>query len=97
MNILQRWFGRQSKETEPELYREVQELYRKVFETYDGQLVLTHMLTELGYFSLADSESEVVLQNYAKKLLQNCGILTRMNVYDLDLIKAMMSIPLEKK
>lgn len=96
-NILQRWFGGHVRENEQDLYREVQELYRKVFESYEGRMVLTHMLTELGYFSLADNETEVVLQNYAKKLLQNCGILTRMNVYDLDLINAMMAIPLEKK
>jgi len=61
--------------TREEQERELRELYRRVFSGPFGQKVLTHMLVELGHFdTVAGSDKEVALQNYAKVLLHRLGV-----------------------
>jgi hypothetical protein len=69
------------------------DLYRSVFGTPNGIRVLTHLLTEMSFFTPYPNEKEQILSNYAKRILENCGIY-RDNSDDLEsLITAMFNIP----
>jgi len=48
--------------------------YRNVFGTVQGQKVLGHMLEELGFFGLSITEEQRATSNYARNLLNNCGL-----------------------
>ena len=56
----------------PEEY-EIQ-LYSLVFGSADGQKVLCHLLTNLGFFKENLTDEEKILNNFAKKILRFCGI-----------------------
>ena len=56
-------------------YRRVQYQFRNLFGTVDGRSVLIKMLCDLGFFSeITADPGQVALKNYAKLILQNCGI-----------------------
>lgn len=65
--------------------------YRNTFTTKAGKKVLAHMLAELRFFSTAMTEEEVALQNYAKNLLLNLGILDASNVQRIT--DALLTVP----
>jgi hypothetical protein len=54
--------------------KDVQEIYRRTFDTDAGRQVLAHMLVELHFFDELVSEEEVALSNYARKLLNRLGL-----------------------
>lgn len=56
--------------------REQIAVYRACFSTGSGKMVLSHLLTEAGMFddNLKTSE-EIAVENFAKKILKNLGIL----------------------
>lgn len=63
--------------------------YRAVFGDETGQRVLTHMLGELGFFNEIRTDNkdamfeEVILHNYAVKLLSRCGFWNEGNIQDV--------------
>lgn len=61
----------------------IQIAYSNVFRSYEGKLVLTHMLTDMHFFDEILNEEERIMSNYAKKLLVRCGIWKGANVPDL--------------
>jgi hypothetical protein len=55
--------------------REVVDMFRRVFDNPHGHDVLAFMLDDLGFFIEAcRDEKDAVLQNYAKRLLNLCGL-----------------------
>ena len=51
------------------------DIYRKVFGSHEGRLVLMDMLNDLDFFEMeVESETKLVLQNYAKVILEKMGI-----------------------
>ena len=54
--------------------KDIKDAYRNVFATLQGQKVLGHILEELGFFGLAITEEQKATSNYAKNLLNNCGL-----------------------
>lgn len=49
-------------------------LYRMVFDSQEGREVLADILNDLGFWSKEVQDSgDVVLQNYARLLLEKCG------------------------
>jgi hypothetical protein len=64
--------------------------YRKVFDTVDGQIVLTDILNELGFFSgqLKDHD-DMVLHNVATRILRKLGVWRPQNLWGIteDLMK----------
>ena len=65
--------------------------YRNVFSTAEGRLVLTDILSDLGHFSVCDSESDRALQNYAKTLLAKVGMWDIHNIGKI--VNAYVGIP----
>ena len=70
---------------------DVTKYYQNTFTTKSGRKVLAHMLAELKFFSTVQTEEEIALQNYAKNLLSNLGILTADNVSRLT--EALLTVP----
>lgn len=59
----------------------INDVYRRLFSSAEGQKVLIHQLTELGYFDeLVENTENLTLQNYARKLLKHCMILKEENI-----------------
>lgn len=46
------------------------QMFREVFSTPHGRIVLTQILLDLKYFSVCTNEQDTALSNYAKFLLQ---------------------------
>lgn len=46
--------------------------YRNVFTSYEGQMVLAHMLYELGVFR-SDPDTNIDLKNYGARILEIIG------------------------
>lgn len=56
-----------------EEFSEWQTRYRNLFSTPQGKAVLMDMLGELNFFNYTNDERDMVLSNYAKRLLYLCG------------------------
>ena len=54
--------------------KELRTAYRNVFSTLQGQKVLGHMLEQLAFYGLAVTEEQKATANYARNLLDNCGL-----------------------
>ena len=67
-------------------------LYRNVFGTGQGQIVLANMLVDLHFFDTVEGE-EVVLQNYARQLLDKIGVWRGENVARI--VAGLMTIPIQ--
>lgn len=76
---------------------EVVQMYRAVFGTAHGQLVLTHMLTELGFFgtTIGLSETEWAWLDYSRRLLRLCGIWN--DDYKVKMLMTAMEATTDKK
>ena len=60
------------------------EMYRRVFGSTEGRLVLADMLNDLNHIAIDIEEPEdIALANYGKVLLGKMGILQPHNVYRL--------------
>lgn len=69
--------------TPEEQRKALQAMFRKVFSTPEGRVVLNTILNDLRYFTKAEYESEYVLSDYAKTLLHDrLGITDTMAVTD---------------
>lgn len=51
--------------------KQIVKLFREVFSTDSGRIVLHQILTDLRYFSECSTDSEVCLNNYAKFMIKN--------------------------
>lgn len=61
-----------------------EEEYRSVFTSRTGRKVLTHMLAELHFFDeIQLTDEEIILSNYAKRLLNRIGIWKGLNVGEI--------------
>lgn len=83
-----------SQKTREELEKEVKEIYRRVFSSPEGMMVLSHMLAKLGLFNevAPDDPEEIARQNYARELLRTLGMLSG-DAKDLrELIRSWFSI-----
>lgn len=58
---------------QPDVSNELSQLYRNVFSSNEGKVVLFHMLEELGFHQIIQTEEEKVLKNYAMRLLEIVG------------------------
>ena len=67
------------------------EIYRRVFGTVEGRVVLTDILNDLGHFAEDLSEQDTALSNYAKTLLEKLGIWQPHNLKRL--VDAYMNMP----
>lgn len=86
----------------PEEY-EIQ-MYRLVFGNPNGIKVLTHLLTNMGYFKENLDADEVPVANFAKKILRYCGITPMPDTnqgFSQDrreaIVQSMMSLPTGEK
>lgn len=68
---------------DPTFKENINEDYRRLFETEIGRRVLSHMLGELKFFPEAITEEDVALQNYARRLLMNIGIWDKGNALNI--------------
>ena len=59
--------------------KEIQQKYRNVFSSPEGKEVLTHLLSLLHFFDEMVVEDDIVLRNFAYKLLGILGIWQSMN------------------
>jgi hypothetical protein len=75
--------------------KEIRESYRRVFMNRDGQAVLTHILSELHFFDEVVEGNEVVLANFARRLLYFIGVWDSKNLEDQSLIQSFLRIPLK--
>ena len=58
--------------------------YRRVFDTYEGRIVLTDMLNELGFFSgELENHDDVVRHNAATRILRKLGVWRPQNLWGL--------------
>ena len=84
-----------SRKDQPDPIKEVRESYRMVFSSYHGKAVLTHLLSELHFFDEVVEGNEVVLANFARRLLFFLGVWDSKNLEDQSLIEAFLRIPLK--
>lgn len=76
-----------------------QELYRRIFSSVEGKMVLSDILIDLCYFDETEDENNVskeeknYLRNYANKLLRKCGVLRSENIELI--VNALMKLPLK--
>lgn len=65
--------------------RRWENLYRKVFQTDEGQQVLTDILNDCGFYGLDDlkSSADIARLNVGRRILGKCGIWEPSLVYDL--------------
>lgn len=75
--------------------REKRVLYRQVFTTPQGRAVLTDILNDLGFYNMHRGEEDVVLTNYARRLLEKVGVWQPQNMYDIT--DAFLGIPWDYK
>ena len=68
----------------------IKEDYRRTFDTDIGRRVLAHMLTELHFFDESVSEEEMVLSNYARRVLYHLGVFRGNHIPDI--VNYLMSI-----
>lgn len=61
-------FGRNKEE------QAMQRAYQRVFQTPMGQEVLADLLTRMHFFDETVNDEEVVLQNFARRMLHVMGI-----------------------
>lgn len=80
---------------EEEQVKEVRKAYNLLFTSVHGQKVLAHMLAELNFFGEVATEEDRILHNYAKRLLNNIGVIQGPNVPDI--VRALLTIPFERK
>jgi hypothetical protein len=52
---------------------DLEAMYQRCFNTEDGFRVLLHLLSQLGFFRETETQQDVILANFAKKLLRNLG------------------------
>lgn len=70
--------------------------YRDTFSTPNGKRVLGHILLEAGYFDVdLVSPEDIAVQNFAKKIIRNLGIITLKNVDSY--VSGLFNLPVDFK
>ena len=90
--------------------RNINELYRKVFSSHEGQMVLTDILNDCGYLSLQDMEdpSEIARLNVGRRILGKCGVWEDCYAEEIvkrtvgarnlrELVRSLLSLPIPKR
>jgi len=77
--------------------RERAVLYRTVFDTYEGNLVLLDILNDCGSLSLGDlnTAADIARSNVGRRILGKMGIWDSPNA--LLLVKKLLEIPIPKE
>ena len=52
---------------------DLEQMYQSTFRSKEGFATLLHLLSQLAFFRETETEEEVILNNFAKKLLRNLG------------------------
>lgn len=81
----------------PDVNNELAQLYRDVFSTQKGEIVLFHMLQELGFHEAIVTDEERVMKNYAMRLLQIVGGNRLEQTTVMIFLKQLMRQPLPKE
>lgn len=68
--------------------------YRECFSTAAGKKVLAHLLADMGFFDDNVKPEEIILQNYARKILKNLGILHIENVQGM--VEKLFELPIKE-
>lgn len=76
---------------------ELAQLYRDVFSTPKGKVVLFHILEELGFHEIIITEQEKILKNYSMRLLEIIGGGRMEQNSVTDFVTKLMKQPLEKE
>lgn len=71
--------------------KQIRDDYRRVFSSRDGQRVLMYMLKDLGWFDQIKDERGMALQNYARHLLEQMGMLHEYSAGEL--VKKLFELP----
>lgn len=67
-----------------EEFERVQHLYKRVFSTPEGLLVLTDIINDMkGLSKELEGEKDLVLQNQARHILSKCGAWQEDRIYEL--------------
>lgn len=70
-------------------------VYRSVFDTFDGRLVLTDMLNEAKFFGEIDKD-ELEVHNFMKRVLAKIGLNHYQSQWE-GMVDAMMDQPLPEQ
>jgi len=73
----------------------VRRRYRQVFSGQDGRYVLACILRDLGFFDMAHNDEQRVLQNYARHLLEQMGMLHEYNATAF--VESLFNLPVWEK
>lgn len=87
-----------AKELKDYQAKELVLLYRQVFGTGEGQLVLQDLLTMMGYFddsAGAKTAEQIALSQCAKMILQRCG--AHLYANRARVIRTFLRLPIELK
>lgn len=77
MAEIRSWFRRKnSREVQEHIVADFREVF---FSTESGRRVLTYLLSEACFFSEATNDEHQILQNFARRILRDCGIWTEGN------------------
>lgn len=72
------------------------DLMRKVYNTKDGAIMLTDILNDLQFFSThIEGESEIAMENSAKRLLYKLGIWQPHNAFRI--VEALLAMEYSSK
>jgi hypothetical protein len=76
---------------------QMERLYRKVFGTVEGKLVLADILVDLGFFNTVNvtDQVEIGLQNFARMLLSKIGAWNAENVHNI--VGTLLAIPTRRR
>lgn len=73
--------------------KEIQQKYRNLFSTPEGKEVLAHMLTLLHFFDEMVRDEDIVLRNFANKILAILGVWQAMNAKRI--VDTFLRMPIE--
>ena len=80
---------------------ELKQVYRQVFSTREGKIVLADILNDCGFFSLQDvTQEDVIRLNVARRILGKMGIWSAKNIVELaglhteekDILKSLLQL-----
>jgi hypothetical protein len=70
---------------------DIQDAYRRCFSSPAGRVVLSHLLTQLGFFDPGQSTDHLLMRNICVGILENIGSFHETNAADLT--DALLALP----